>query len=315
MYQTGILRTNCIDCLDRTNAAQFIVGKCALGHQLFALGVITSPSVGFDCDAVNLLNAMYHDHGDTIALQYGGSHLVNTMETYRKISPWTSHSRDMIESIRRYYSNSFTDSEKQDAINLFLGNYVPGQHKIQLWDLLTDFHLHNEHQCNKTPVISYRIWWMPQAFKQIADSFPRMCSPIDYDMCFNEYYRVTTYTTLSRLFAYNMIGTNAKLLTSPDAVETTPFAVRENTAQAARYLMIYSLNIGGVKRWLTLNSKDKKQGKKNLKTEERETKDIDTTNLIEESQNEIVKGNWLPSSSLSKRMLEPKSLQTDEYQR
>jgi len=51
---------------------------------------------------------MYHDHGDTIALQYGGSHLVNTMETYRKIAPWTSHSRDMIESIRRYYSNSFT---------------------------------------------------------------------------------------------------------------------------------------------------------------------------------------------------------------
>lgn len=35
-----------------------------------------------DCsDAANLLNAIYHDHGDTLALQYGGSHLVNTMET------------------------------------------------------------------------------------------------------------------------------------------------------------------------------------------------------------------------------------------
>ncbi|KAI8918447.1 SacI homology domain-containing protein [Powellomyces hirtus] len=118
--QHGVVRTNCIDCLDRTNAAQFVIGKCALGHQLYALGVLEHPSVPFDSDAINLLNAMYHDHGDTIALQYGGSHLVNTMETYRKISPWTSHSRDMIESIRRYYSNSFTDAEKQDAINLFL---------------------------------------------------------------------------------------------------------------------------------------------------------------------------------------------------
>lgn len=50
---------------------------------------------------------MHHDLGDTIALQYGGSHLVNTMETYRKIGQWTSHSRDMIENMKRYYANSF----------------------------------------------------------------------------------------------------------------------------------------------------------------------------------------------------------------
>lgn len=29
--QTGIIRTNCVDCLDRTNTAQFAIGKCALG--------------------------------------------------------------------------------------------------------------------------------------------------------------------------------------------------------------------------------------------------------------------------------------------
>ena len=68
---------------------------------------MAEPVVPFDCDVVNMLTEMYHDHGDTIALQYGGSHLVNTMETYRKINQWTSHSRDMIESIRRFYSNSF----------------------------------------------------------------------------------------------------------------------------------------------------------------------------------------------------------------
>ena len=29
-----MLRTNCVDCLDRTNTAQFMVGKCALGYQV-----------------------------------------------------------------------------------------------------------------------------------------------------------------------------------------------------------------------------------------------------------------------------------------
>jgi hypothetical protein len=72
------------------------------------LGIDIKNDLSLDCEAIQLLNAMYHDHGDTIALQYGGSHLVNTMETYRKVSPWISHSRDVIETIRRYYSNSFT---------------------------------------------------------------------------------------------------------------------------------------------------------------------------------------------------------------
>ena len=78
--QRGICRTNCVDCLDRTNACQFIIAKRALGQQLFALGIIDKPDLAYDTDAVNLLTEMFHDHGDTIALQYGGSHLVNTME-------------------------------------------------------------------------------------------------------------------------------------------------------------------------------------------------------------------------------------------
>ena len=119
--QSGIARVNCVDCLDRTNAAQFVIGKAAFGHQLHALGLLSHPSLPFDCDAVNMLTEMYHDLGDTIALQYGGSHLVNTMETYRKINQWSSHSRDMLEGIKRYYSNSFVDADKQAAINLFLG--------------------------------------------------------------------------------------------------------------------------------------------------------------------------------------------------
>ena len=47
---------------------------------------------------------------------------MNTMETYRKISPWTSHSRDMIENIKRYYNNSFTDLDKQ--VRVVVGDVI-----------------------------------------------------------------------------------------------------------------------------------------------------------------------------------------------
>jgi hypothetical protein len=56
LLQQGILRTNCVDCLDRTNAAQFAIAKRALGHQLHALGLIGSPIVPFGSDAVDVLN-------------------------------------------------------------------------------------------------------------------------------------------------------------------------------------------------------------------------------------------------------------------
>lgn len=43
---------------------------------------------------------------------------------------------------RRFYSNKYTDSEKQDAINLFLGNFVPRRGRPQLWELDSDQYLH-----------------------------------------------------------------------------------------------------------------------------------------------------------------------------
>ncbi|KAI1818345.1 SacI homology domain-containing protein [Poronia punctata] len=174
--QNGVARTNCIDCLDRTNAAQFVIGKRALGHQLHALGILENTSIDYDTDAVNLFTHMYHDHGDTIAVQYGGSQLVNTMETYRKINQWTSHSRDMIESFKRYYNNSFLDSQRQEAYNLFLGNYIFAQGQPMLWDLSTDYYLHHEdpRTWSETHHPDYIHWFNPDFLqkKTTPDSVP-----------------------------------------------------------------------------------------------------------------------------------------------
>ncbi|CDO53352.1 similar to Saccharomyces cerevisiae YNL325C FIG4 Phosphatidylinositol 3,5-bisphosphate (PtdIns[3,5]P) phosphatase [Geotrichum candidum] len=231
--QKGICRTNCIDCLDRTNAAQFVIGKKALGYQLHALNVISDVNIDYDSDAVNMLTEMFHDHGDTIALQYGGSHLVNTMETYRKINQWSSHSRDMIESIRRFYSNSFVDSQRQDAINLFLGNFVWEKGQPMLWDLTTDYYLHNrlivKSLHNRR---SYVKWWTPINLEPVlvrvmkaVDEVTPVIYPYDstinelivqatllpyrgfFDNYWNEYYKPRLLSSFHNLFAFNMNST------------------------------------------------------------------------------------------------------------
>lgn len=73
MLQSGVLRTNCIDCLDRTNVAQYAYGLAALGCQLQALGFIESPYIDLDNPIAKEIMAVYESMGDTLALQYGGS--------------------------------------------------------------------------------------------------------------------------------------------------------------------------------------------------------------------------------------------------
>ncbi|GJN00672.1 hypothetical protein PR202_ga17868 [Eleusine coracana subsp. coracana] len=72
-FQKGVLRTNCIDCLDRTNVAQYAYGLAALGHQLHALGSVESPELDLDSPLARHLMHFYERMGDTLALQYGGS--------------------------------------------------------------------------------------------------------------------------------------------------------------------------------------------------------------------------------------------------
>ncbi|KAI0523709.1 SacI homology domain-containing protein [Xylaria bambusicola] len=236
--QNGVARTNCIDCLDRTNAAQFVIGKRALGHQLHALGVLEDTSIDYDTDAVNLFTHMYHDHGDTIAVQYGGSQLVNTMETYRKINQWTSHSRDMIESFKRYYNNSFLDSQRQEAYNLFLGNYIFAQGQPMLWDLSTDYYLHHEdpRTWSEKPQHNYINWFNPTFLEKakLPVSVPLRedirGKPVSlFDDYWLEYYRPATLSSFPKMFSYKMNSTIKYIpfrSTQDGKYDLSPFRVR-----------------------------------------------------------------------------------------
>ncbi len=76
-------------------------------------------------------------------VQYGGSEAHSTF-FQRQRGDWeaATQSRDLMTSIRRFYSNAYTDAEKQDAINLFLGNFVPHHGHAALWELDSDYFLH-----------------------------------------------------------------------------------------------------------------------------------------------------------------------------
>ncbi|KAI4202600.1 MAG: hypothetical protein LQ346_001960 [Caloplaca aetnensis] len=211
LTQNGVARTNCIDCLDRTNAAQFMIGKCALGHQLHALGIIADETIDFDTELVTVLSHMYHAHGDMIAIQYGGSHLVNTMATYRKVNQWSSHSRDMVESFKRYYNNSFLDRQRQEAYNLFLGNYIYIQGQPMLWDLATDYYLHHaDPRAWSERTRKNYIQWFTSAHLQERLMPNRVHPPGElrdkpltfYDDYWFEYYKPSLLTTFNKMFPY-----------------------------------------------------------------------------------------------------------------
>lgn len=241
--QNGVARTNCIDCLDRTNAAQFVIGKKALGYQLHSLGIIAHTSIEYDTDAVNLFTHMYHDHGDTIAVQYGGSQLVNTMETYRKINQWTSHSRDMVESFKRYYNNSFLDGQRQEAYNLFLGNYIFAQGQPMLWDLATDYYLH--HADPRTWAEKQRrnyVKWYTPAFLEKRELVPStvpmgeaLKKPlVFFDDYWLEYYKPLALSSFLKIFSFKMNSTLKYIpirSTQEGRYDLSPFKVRTEADQ------------------------------------------------------------------------------------
>ena len=242
LVQNGIARTNCIDCLDRTNAAQFVIGKRAFALQLQALGVIDRDEVDFDTDAVNIFTHMFHDHGDTIAVQYGGSHLVNTMATYRKLNHWQSSSRDMVESFKRYYHNSFLDSQRQEAYNLFLGNYVWVQGEPMLWDLHTDYYLHhsNPKAWMDRRRRDYIQWYTaehlepkslpPKPIQEPNESLT-LGEVADYDDYWLECYRPAVLSNLGKVFSYRMNSTNRYLPERPhrdSKYDFSPFKIRRD---------------------------------------------------------------------------------------
>ncbi|KAI9109740.1 hypothetical protein K1719_019370 [Acacia pycnantha] len=111
--QHGVVRTNCIDCLDRTNVTQIMIARNMLENQLRRLGVFgPEETISSHPNVDERYKILWADHGDDISVQYSGTFGHRTMQGILK---------DSWNVLLRYYLNNFT---KQDAIDLVQGHFI-----------------------------------------------------------------------------------------------------------------------------------------------------------------------------------------------
>ncbi|KAM3423040.1 hypothetical protein BST61_g509 [Cercospora zeina] len=116
--QTGILRTNCMDCLDRTNVTQSAVGGWALQQQLQELGL----DIDLQSDPkTQWFNVLWADNGDAISKQYAGTAALKGDFTRTRKRNWAGALSDFSLTLNRYYNNIFGDYFLQTNIDYFLG--------------------------------------------------------------------------------------------------------------------------------------------------------------------------------------------------
>ncbi|CAL5351511.1 unnamed protein product [Camellia sinensis] len=122
--QKGIIRSNCIDCLDRTNVTQSYLAQKSLNSQLQRLGVLSSTEfISMFNEEFEIFKTLWVDQGDEISLEYSGTHaLKRDLVRYGK-QTMAGIIKDGISAISRYYLNNFHDGLRQDAMDLISGRY------------------------------------------------------------------------------------------------------------------------------------------------------------------------------------------------
>ncbi|XP_075238131.1 phosphatidylinositol-3-phosphatase SAC1 [Lycorma delicatula] len=123
--QDGVFRTNCIDCLDRTNVVQSMLARRSLNNVLQRLGILRPGQLIENQFAFeSLFKTVWADNADYISTQYSGTGALKTDFTRTGKRTRIGLIRDGLNSITRYYKNNFTDGFRQDAIDVFLGHYL-----------------------------------------------------------------------------------------------------------------------------------------------------------------------------------------------
>ena len=79
LRQSGVFRTNCIDCLDRTNVVQSMLARTNLQAVLRRLGVLQEHMKVQDQTVFEeLFKNVWADHADMISIQYTGTGALKT---------------------------------------------------------------------------------------------------------------------------------------------------------------------------------------------------------------------------------------------
>ncbi|KAI6047496.1 SacI homology domain-containing protein [Pisolithus marmoratus] len=121
--QGGVFRTNCLDCLDRTNFVQDILSRKALEQYLRVVHLDH--------------RELWAENGDALSRIYAGTGALNTSYTRSGKRTLAGVLSDATKSVSRAYINNFQDKGKQVAIDMFLGN-LSNQTQVNIFDPVHD---------------------------------------------------------------------------------------------------------------------------------------------------------------------------------
>jgi len=142
--QIGTVRTNCLDCLDRTNLVQSFIGR------YFMVKMLRTFNVSWDEKENIILEKIFKEawasNGDAISLQYAGTGALKSDFTRTGKRQTKGVMKDGVNSLSRYYINIFKDSLRQAAIDLFYGTQGVNQTKLLEDDVIQQRGLWNKAQ-------------------------------------------------------------------------------------------------------------------------------------------------------------------------
>ncbi|XP_043726172.1 phosphoinositide phosphatase SAC8 isoform X1 [Telopea speciosissima] len=123
--QKGIVRVNCIDCLDRTNVTQIYLARESLNSQLRKIGALSSTEcISKFCEIYEKFKTIWVEQGDEISLEYSGTHAMKSDFVRFGRQTLLGLIKDGMTGLSRYYLNNFHDGIRQDAMDLISGHYT-----------------------------------------------------------------------------------------------------------------------------------------------------------------------------------------------
>lgn len=129
--QSAVVRTNCMDCLDRTNVVQSMLGRWALTQQFQDIGILAPAERASDDKAFEFLfRNMWADNADVVSKAYSGTGALKTDFTRTGTRTKAGMLQDLNNSCTRYVRNNFLDGPRQDGFDLFLGTYLPSTYGV-----------------------------------------------------------------------------------------------------------------------------------------------------------------------------------------
>lgn len=117
--QSGVFRTNCMDCLDRTNVVQSAFGQMALQKQLKKEGTELDIQTS---STTQWFNTLWSDQGDSISRQYSSTAALKGDYTRTRKRNYRGAINDFGLTLSRYFNNIVNDYFSQAAVDYLLGN-------------------------------------------------------------------------------------------------------------------------------------------------------------------------------------------------